>query len=64
MAQILIEESALDSLKRMVEELERDAARYRWLRDTPWLDTPIERIIALQQNAIWNSSIDAAMKHE
>ncbi len=33
MAKILIEEAALDSLKRMVEELERDAARYRWVRD-------------------------------
>ncbi len=60
----VVSTSALASLKRMVEELERDAARYRWLRDTPWLDTPIERIIALQQNAIWDSAIDSAMKHE
>ncbi len=33
MAKILIEEAELDSLKRMAEELERDAARYRAIRN-------------------------------
>jgi hypothetical protein len=37
-----------------------DAARYRWLRDTPWFDTPLQRIIALQLNAKWDAAIDAA----
>lgn len=44
----------------------RDAARYRWLRDTPWLGTgtPLERVIAQQRNAHWDEAIDAAMAGE
>jgi len=41
--------------------LERDAARYRWLRDNPW--PPIlEADILLHRNARWDAAIDAAMK--
>lgn len=40
-----------------------DAERYRFLRDFPWsFDLPeLAQIIQLQQNAIWDSSIDAAI---
>jgi len=53
---------ALRSLADQLEELQADAERYRWLKDAPWLDTPIERTIALQKNALWDSAIDAARK--
>ena len=33
MKMIEISESALDTLKAQIVELEKDAARYRWLRD-------------------------------
>ncbi|SOY79976.1 hypothetical protein CBM2599_A120541 [Cupriavidus taiwanensis] len=44
----------------------RDAERYRWVRDVPWFGTgtPLERVIALQQNACWDAAIDAAMGKE
>ena len=62
MKMIQVSEDALNSLKAMAEQDAKDAARYRWMRDTPWLDTKLERIIALQQNALWNVAIDAAMQ--
>ena len=74
MAQILIEESALDSLKRMVEELERDAARWRFSRDNHiqyfeptkhWKMTDGNGKILFQGVACcYEDAIDAAMKHE
>lgn len=64
MAQILIESEALNSLKRMVEELERDAARYRWIRrSSAWNNE--ERMRLLSENSeTFDYAIDAAMKHE
>lgn len=50
----------MEQLERQVEELQADAERYRWLKNTPWLDTPIERTITLQKNALWDAEIDAA----
>ncbi len=38
---IEIEESALDSLKAMVQQLEKDAARYRWLRMQHWSESEL-----------------------
>ena len=38
----------------------RDAARYRWLRDTPWPDH-IETIVRFHQNAVWDDEIDRAI---
>lgn len=42
----------------------KDAARYRWLRDTPWLGTSLEPVITQQRNAHWDAAIDAAMAQE
>lgn len=41
----------------------RDAARYRWLRDTPW-PAGLQSVVALHQNARWDAAIDAAMAHQ
>src|SRR6185312_9743335 len=42
----------------------KDAARYRWLRDTPWFGTSLEPVIAQQRNAHWDAAIDDAMARE
>ena len=47
-----------------LEQAQADAARYRWLRDTPWLGTDLETIIRLQLNGKWDAAIDAAMKEQ
>ena len=41
-----------------------DAARYCYLRDVPMAEWPDELVTAfrLQQNAIWDTAIDAARK--
>jgi len=39
----------------------RDAERYRFIRDTPWLGTELERVIGLQKNGLWDAAIDAAI---
>lgn len=44
--------------------LARDGLRYRFVRDIPWLDSPLGDVIALQKNAIWDERIDAAMTEE
>ena len=45
------------------DDVVRDAARYRWLRDVPMAEWPDELATAfqLQQNAIWDAAIDAAI---
>jgi len=43
--------------------LARDGMRYRWLRDTPWPED-LQPIITLQQNARWDSAVDAEMAKE
>lgn len=74
MALIQIEESALDSLKRMVEELEKDAARYRWLRIQHWSESEI-CVVASPKQAVnlgydcpstdrLDAAIDAAIGHD
>lgn len=48
--------------EREADALRVDAERYRWLRDTPWFDNyEIRSVIAHQQNALWDETIDAAM---
>ena len=69
---IEIEESALDSLKAMVQQLEKDAARYRWLRDRytavnfDWEESGEQAIIFTADNfpiacASCDETIDAAI---
>ena len=48
--------------EREIEALRKDAERYRWLRDTCWLDTPLEHVICLQLNAKWDRAIDEAIE--
>jgi hypothetical protein len=60
----VVSTAALDSLKRMVEELERDAARYRWLRqnnDDLWHSYCSESDETLND---FDAAIDKVMKHE
>lgn len=52
---------ALDAALLEVERLRKDAERYRFLRDTCWLDTPLEHVICLQLNAKWDRAIDEAI---
>ncbi len=48
--------------EREADALRVDAMRYRWLRDTPWLDNhELARVIQMQKNALWDERIDAAM---
>ncbi len=55
-------EAKVAELLAEVEMLRKDAERYRWLRDTPWFDNyEIRSVIAHQQNALWDKTIDAAM---
>jgi hypothetical protein len=42
----------------------RDGMRYRFIRDVPWLGSRLWDVIAMQQNAIWDETIDAAMAKE
>ena len=41
--------------------VQRDAARYRFLRDGEWRRTDLESVIRLQLNTLWDSKIDAAI---
>lgn len=70
MKMIEVSEDALNTLKRMVEELERDAARYRWLRDSKIEDDAQEWIcvglfdiggVSEIDGAELDAAIDAAM---
>ena len=47
-----------------INQLEADAARYRWLRDSDWKGTDLESIIRLQLNTLWDAKIDAAISAE
>lgn len=40
--------------------LDHDGQRYRFIRDTPWLGTPLGDVIAYHQNAVWDEEIDKA----
>ena len=40
---------------------QKDAARYRFLRDGDWRDTGLERYIVLQLGLMWDDKIDAAI---
>lgn len=46
-----------------LDALERDAARYRFLRDVPWFgtNTALECVISQQRSAHWDIAIDAAI---
>ena len=44
------------------DEVVKDAARYRFLRDGEWRDTDLEPFIRLQLNTLWDAKIDAARK--
>ena len=50
----------LDALRERVRELERDAERYRWLREDA--TTGQVDAILLDSRALWDSMIDDAMK--
>ena len=53
--------AAYDQAAR-IAELEKDAARYRFLRDTCWSsDKELETVISLQMNKVWDEKIDEAM---
>ena len=41
--------------------VQRDAARYRFLRDGIWRRTDLESVIRLQLNTLWDRKIDAAI---
>lgn len=53
---------ALEAQAREIERLCKDAERYQFLRDTCWLDTPLEHVICLQLNAKWDRAIDEAIE--
>lgn len=53
--------NALEAQAREIEGLRKDAERYQFLRDTCWLDTPLEHVICLQLNAKWDRAIDEAI---
>ena len=59
---IEIEAEALESLKRMVKELERDAARYRWLRERGAWET--EAFLNGLTDDEFDVAIDDAMKND
>lgn len=39
----------------------KDAARYRFLRDGEWRETPLESVVRLQLDTLWDTKIDAAI---
>ena len=48
---------------RSSESLERDAERYRWLRDTrPWPTNLTFGILNIGNAVFWDAAIDAAMR--
>ena len=58
----LIRLSDYEALQAECENLRKDAARYRWLRDNDlYADNKLGTVIRLQLNAIWDVSIDEAM---
>ena len=52
----------LEDAADTIDELRRDAARYRWLRDNPWNGTEVENVINCHLYAVWDRVIDAAIK--
>ncbi len=51
--------------EREADALRVDAMRYRWLRDTPWMDNhQLASVIQMQKNALWDERIDAAMSEQ
>lgn len=62
----VVSTAALESLKRMVEELERDAARYRWLREKSWIQSEVEWRTSTNCDSLEDidAAIDAAIKKE
>ena len=44
------------------DNVQEEAARYRFLRDGEWRDTDLEPFIRLQLNTLWDAKIDAAIK--
>lgn len=44
--------------------LATDGLRYRFIRDVPWMGSRLWDVIALQKNAVWDETIDAAMAEE
>lgn len=60
--ELALADSMIAKLRTEADSLRKDAERYRWLRDTPWFDNyEIRSVIAHQQNALWDKTIDAAM---
>ena len=55
--------SEISALRAKVAELEKDAARYRFIRDTPHNST-IRFALWHQQNKTMDATIDSAMKGE
>ena len=52
-----------EALQAECENLRKDAARYRWLRDNDWnADKDLGPVIRLQLNALWDVKIDEAME--
>lgn len=56
------------ALESRLAELEKDAARYRWLRDVPWISDEfgydLRIAIQFQRNGLWDDMIDNAMSRE
>lgn len=57
----VVSTAALESLKRMVEELERDAARYRWLRTAGAWESEIGMDLLSINPCAFDDAIDAEM---
>ena len=62
-----LEDGADDQGRGVIEEavwelraLAKDAARYRWLRDTPWPQR-VESVVRCHSNCVWAETIDTAM---
>ncbi len=59
----LRQEGEIERLQAENEALRKDAARYRWLREAPW-SREMQRMFALQANAMFDEAIDSAMKEK
>ena len=55
--------SAVLELIERLEAAERDAERYRFIKDEPWCSN-VADVICHHQNAAWDVVIDAAMKEK
>jgi len=40
----------------------KDAKRYRFIRDNPWNGTDLESVITCHLNAVWDLAIDEAIR--